>query len=43
VRTLQIATNREPGNEYQRDCVRGANAPKNQCVLTGEFPVGSRS
>jgi hypothetical protein len=24
-------------------CVRGASAPKNQCVLAGEFAVGSRS
>jgi uncharacterized protein YbjQ (UPF0145 family) len=24
-------------------CVRGASVPKSQCVLTGEFAVGSRS
>lgn len=24
-------------------CVRGANAPKNHCMLAGEFAVGSQS
>jgi len=32
-----------PGRHWQFESVRGPSAPKSQCVLTGEFAVGSRS
>jgi hypothetical protein len=32
-----------PAEHWFFESVRGSNAPKNQCVLSGEFAVGSRS
>ena len=40
---LRSGAGYETAGQRTMRCVRGANAPENQCVLAGEFAVGSRS
>jgi hypothetical protein len=42
-RTIRAETHISPARHWQFESVRGGTAPKNQCVLAGEFAVGDRS